>query len=211
LSCKALPGTGQNTIGVGDLDEITGEIFGISPSGKLPGGGPGQDVDLFLIFIPNPALFSATTVGTPGTIANTQLFLFDQAGFGRVANDNAAPGVLRSTLPLGHPLIVSLSPGLYLLGISAFDRDPVSAAGLIFNPLLTTDVVGPNGPGGGAPVIGYTGIGGQGGTYTIQLTGAQFAIQQSPSAVPEPTAITLFGLGALGLLGYGWRRRKRAA
>jgi len=28
--------------------------------------------------------------------------------------------------------------------------------------------------------------------------------------VPEPYSLTLFGLGSLGLLGYGWRRRKRA-
>jgi hypothetical protein len=30
------------------------------------------------------------------------------------------------------------------------------------------------------------------------------------AAVPEPASLTLSGLGAAGLLGYGWRRRKRA-
>jgi hypothetical protein len=29
--------------------------------------------------------------------------------------------------------------------------------------------------------------------------------------VPEPGSLALIGIGAAGLLGYGWRRRKRAA
>jgi hypothetical protein len=31
------------------------------------------------------------------------------------------------------------------------------------------------------------------------------------SAVPEPATLTLLGLSSLGLLGYGWRRRKQPA
>jgi hypothetical protein len=30
-------------------------------------------------------------------------------------------------------------------------------------------------------------------------------------AVPEPASLTMLGVGAAGLLGYGWRRRRRAA
>ncbi len=33
----------------------------------------------------------------------------------------------------------------------------------------------------------------------------------SSSPIPEPSTITLLVIGTLGLLGYGWRRRKRAA
>lgn len=39
--------------------------------------------------------------------------------------------------------------------------------------------------------------------YRLQVAGGTFA------PVPEPTSLTLLGIGAAGLLGYGWRRRKQ--
>jgi hypothetical protein len=33
----------------------------------------------------------------------------------------------------------------------------------------------------------------------------------APAATPEPASLTLLGAGALGLLGYGWQKRRRAA
>jgi hypothetical protein len=37
-----------------------------------------------------------------------------------------------------------------------------------------------------------------------------FEILGTPTAAPEPASLTLLTAGALGLVGYGWRRRRRA-
>jgi hypothetical protein len=44
-------------------------------------------------------------------------------------------------------------------------------------------------------------------------TGANqnFTLQIGPASVPEPTSLTLLGIGAVGMMGYAWRRRKLAA
>ena len=46
-----------------------------------------------------------------------------------------------------------------------------------------------------------------GGTLALD----NLVLTQTPSAVPEPSTLTLLGIGSLGLLGYGWKRRKQAA
>ena len=40
---------------------------------------------------------------------------------------------------------------------------------------------------------------------------AYYVNPTGPAGLPEPGRLALFGLGALGLLGYEWRRRRRAA
>src|SRR5262249_12924591 len=40
--------------------------------------------------------------------------------------------------------------------------------------------------------------------------GLAFEPSQVPT-VPEPSSLTLLGIGTISLLGYGWRRRKQAA
>lgn len=39
--------------------------------------------------------------------------------------------------------------------------------------------------------------------------GAIFIYGPAVTAVPEPRTIMLLGIGVLGMLGYGWRRRKQ--
>lgn len=186
-----LPGTAQQPTGANPLTAITGAIT------------VGTDADMYRIFIPVGATFSATTVGTAGTLADTQLFLFNAAGLGVYANDDTTGTEVRSTLPAGHAFSPP-SPGIYYLVITGFNRDPVSVGGLIF-PGTFTGVEGPTGPGGGSPIFDYTGTTGTG-TYRILLTGAQFV--PASAAIPEPATMFLLGSGLAALAGKARRRRR---
>ena len=88
-------------------------------------------------------------------------------------------------------------PGNYILGISQFGNDPQSAGGEIFNQITFSEVSGPDGPGGGSPLISWEPSGANGGSpYNILLTGSK--------GIPEPATLGLLGLGALAMI----RRRR---
>jgi hypothetical protein len=197
--------TAQVTVGnlTDSLVAITGNISSAS------------DHDLFEIRITNGATFSATTVATPGTLDDNQLFLFNSAGIGVYANDDSGglgANYARAALPAGGAP-TTLTPGLYYLLIDASLSYPVSSAGLIFpNFTLTsvpvvasTAVDGPTGVGGASPLSGYTGTAASFGTYTIDLTGAGVAI------VPEPTSFVLLTTGVLGIFTVSRLARGKSA
>jgi len=167
---------GAQTVNVAGFNQIGGTV---STSG---------DADLFRFYITDPSIFSATTVGTGGTLGDTQLFLFDSAGMGIASNDDSS-GFL-STLPAGHALYVALSPGYYYLGVSGFDTDPSSAGGFIF-PNTFNGVFGPTGPGGGSALTGFSGGSGTG-TYVVNLTAV--------AAAPEPGSMLLLGTALVGMV-----------
>jgi hypothetical protein len=56
-------------------------------------------------------------------------------------------------------------------------------------------------------VIDFTVGYGNNGTFFNDTTSIAATIT---AVTPEPSTFTLLGLSALGLLGYGWRRKKRA-
>ncbi len=163
-----LPATAQITTGCGTLDAISGT--------KEASG-----VDMFRIQIDNPAAFSATTVGL--TTIDTQLFLFTSAGLGVYANDDVTGSDTRSTLPAGHASSPATA-GVYYLALSQYNKDPQSAGGLIFPDSPYTTVFGPTGPGGGSAITGWTSGGTAAATYSINLTGAAFAVS---NCTPVPT------------------------
>lgn len=179
-----LLGTAQTVSGVGPLTSISGAI------------AVDRDRDLYRIYIPAGGGFSAATASAGG---DPQLFLFTAAGLGIMSDDDSGPG-LESALPLGHPLISTLPAGYYYLAISEFDDDPTSVGGEIFGE---GSLQGPSGPGGASPLSGWFADGAADTwTYTITLTGAQFA-----AAVPSPAVPALLGIGLLGLAAS--RRRVR--
>jgi hypothetical protein len=172
-----LPGTAQIVQGGGPLDSI----FGVMND---------PDVDMYKIYIYDPAGFSAHATGF-----DPQLFLFDQSGLGVYGDDDSGGG-LNALLPAGNTYSPT-TPGIYYLAISEFNLDPFSAGGAIFSgyPAAT-----PTGPGSGSPVSYWSGgTWGVGGEYQIDLTGAQ-------NVIPTPGAILL---GSIGVGLVSWLRRRR--
>jgi hypothetical protein len=187
----SLPGNAQYVTGVTPLTGIKGTLL------------TANDVNLYGIMITDPTNFSATTVGTAGTLSGTHLFLLDSTGHGVYSNIDATTNAGRSTLPANNANGPKTA-GLYFLGIASFGRDPISAPtnDLIFPDFPFTGVFGPTGPGGANPISGYGGAGSATGTYTINLTGAA-------ATVPEPSSLLLLGIGVGCAAALGYRRRKR--
>jgi hypothetical protein len=179
-----LPATHQETEGIGPLLAIEGEISNL------------RDSDLFCIFISDPASFSASTINAFGTLVDTQLSLYRLDGIGIAMNDDGGGIDLRAELT-GIP---GLTEGEYLLGVSAFDRDPMSAGGLIFDNTPFVALQLPTGPGASKPLSQWTDTGFDIGTYRVDLVSAEFC--------PEPSTYALI-VGAL-IPGVALARRRRA-
>jgi hypothetical protein len=193
----APPATGVSFNEIGDAGHLPAlsQAAGVLPLLTTITGSIASPVaaDMFAVTISQVGTFSATTVGTSGTLVDTQLFLFSFPGLGIVANDDSQ-FTLRSTIPSTF-----VTPGLYFVGISGFDLDPVSSGGLIFSSFPFDQVFGPTGPGGGTAITAWQGFGATG-TYTI-------ALDLSP--VPEPATILFFGTTAAGLGLACWRQRRK--
>ncbi|HEX6810140.1 MAG TPA: hypothetical protein VF384_00830 [Planctomycetota bacterium] len=178
-----LPATAQTPVGVGALTQIDGNL-----NDPAEPTGAGNDRDMYLIQIDNPATFTATTVG--GTVLDTQLFLFQQSGLGVSFNDDSG---ITTQSALSGAFVPA--PGLYLIAVSRFDRDPTGLGLEIWADTPFTTERAPDGPGAANPIDGWNGIGATGitGSYSIFLTSASF-----PNLTTSCADLAVGGTGAPG-------------
>lgn len=169
------------------------------------------DVDLYKIFISDPATFSATVTGGDGSgDYDSALALFNQNGMGVYANDDAVFDDGQARLPANDPLGPKAA-GVYYLAIFDADTGPTSGNVSTKNTLIFpesnppyTQILGPTGGGGASPLTGWVTFDAPitlntNGSYSIALTGV------SPVPEPETYALLLAGLGLVGFIA----RRKR--
>lgn len=162
------------------------------------------DADFYLITIPSPSLFSASTVG--GTLVDTQIYLFTLSGAPVYLNDDANGTSTQSLLPAGS-ILGPQTAGTYILGISVSGVDPVNSTNqTLFAPaIFSTDLRGPasNTFGTVAGVFDNSSFA-DFGAYSIALTGAV-------TAVPEPSMSALLLAGIVSVGAATWRRRRSSA
>ena len=150
----------QITMGTLALSSITGSL------------NSANDADMYLIQICDPNNFSADTTAGPGTVSDSQLFLFSLTGIGRKFNDDLPAGATNLSRLTNSFLA---GAGSYILAVSSYDVDPMdSQAREIWLDQPYTTERAPDGPGANFPVNFWAGSG-DSGTYTIALTGTCFA------------------------------------
>ncbi|HXG47923.1 MAG TPA: dockerin type I domain-containing protein, partial [Methylomirabilota bacterium] len=181
LNVQSAPCWDETANGGGDAGEFTTNPQTTTGSGTLcsiAGTLGASDADLYVIEICDAANFLATTSNSYTTF-DTQLWLFQLNGAGVVANDDDPLGGLTSRITS------TFIPGngTYLLGISRYNRDPLSETGqLMWNNTPFNVERTPDGPGAGGTLSSWTGTTTGGASYRIFLTGACFP---GPSCDPD--------------------------
>jgi len=181
----SLPATAQIPGGSGPLNSIEGSL------------GSSDQEDVYEICITDHNAFSAAGAAQ----FDPQLFLFAQNGLGVYSNDDKDAADGSSFLPSGDPNSPA-ADGIYYLGITAFDNEPINVNGLIFPTQQffpgSSVISGPTGPGGASAVSGWQfqfGSQPSVGLYTIDLTGVA-----STAAACTPVGGELIPIDSTSLL-----------
>jgi hypothetical protein len=109
--------------------------------------------------------------------------------------------------PSGISVVIPDDPNIENVTWQWNGAGPITAPGT-GNMDLGRFVVGPTTQLASPPVANLTWLGTLDGGASISEGTVSI---NAPVTVPEPASLTLLGLGSLGLLGFGWRRRNRAA
>lgn len=186
---KLLPG---QAIPFSPVESITGELIGTDAF-----GGP-DVVDLFSLTttVPNTKVRTGALLAGREANFDTVLFVFNAAGQGVVANDDAGPGDTSSVVTIP-------TPGNYKLAVAAKGVQPVSAAGEMFEiyaPHNQFAQVTPRSPGGFSPLQDWIGaaVDPEPRFYTARLS------HEIPTL--SEAGLVLLGLGFVIGAGYFLRR-----
>ncbi len=176
--CPPFQGWDETDNGGGDAGDLpeTAQSTGSDPIPVIRGQLDTDDVDMYAIYIEDPASFVATTVG--GASFDTQLWLFDADGKGVVANDDS--GSLQSRIDNTAGCITA--PGVYYLAISRYARNAAGCqGGNIWSSRANNCPEGTEATSRVASWFNSTSAAGQ---YLIFLTGVRGATAGDPADCP---------------------------
>jgi hypothetical protein len=176
--CPPFQGWDEFANGGGDAGDLpeTSQSTGSDAIPVIRGQLDASDVDMYAIYIEDPATFSATTVG--GATFDTQLWLFDANGKGVVANDDS--GGLQSRIDNTAGCITA--PGVYYLAISRFPRNAAGCEGGGIWAGRTNNC--PDGDEATSRVASWFNSTSAAGEYRIFLTGVRGATRGDPADCP---------------------------
>lgn len=172
--CPPIPAWDETNDGGGDAGDLpeTAQSVRAEPIVRITGLNGENDVDMYAIYIANPAEFSATVVSG----FDSQLWLFDSDGKGVSFGEDTSgvQGRLDSTC-------IS-APGTYYLAVSRYLNMALGCGGgAIWNSTPWGQIRCPDGAEPASRIASWAGNVSAGGSYTIQLEGVRGATAGDPA------------------------------